>query len=566
MATPSTTYTYRAGKKVALRKRPDQFVVRAAPEEMMQAGFAHAERVSPHSTRVTTTAADLERAMGSARLVAPTHHAYDAADTGQEFLITDRILVSFKPGTTREQIDDLGRRYGLVLLSTFSDRDFLFQVTDHTGMNPVKLIVKLNEDERATVEAAEHDLNYRMKRYQDIVLPTDARYPKQWHLHTHLEHPDFDRRSSSRCEEAWQLLESFGSSNVVVCVTDDGCKLDHSDFGSDKFAGWAYFEGNTLVTNGSVGADPSKMYQSDANHGTSCNGVVAASVDALRTVGGAPGCRLLPIKWEVDPRGFLLINDSKLLTVLAFIADKVDVVSSSWGASPEEDWSVQVVNRIRELTRTGGRRGRGILFLWAAGNENCPISHVSDHRIPFTNGIEIRPDGSAVWVGVETTRVFSHNLVGVPGVMYVAALASTATRSHYSNYGTGIAVCAPTNNVHEYHRLSVRGLGIVTTTGNGNGVTTQFGGTSSATPLTAAVAALTISANPQLTALEVESILKQTASKDLDMTPYPRTPPASFDPNTDWDVSPVEPFEDGAFTSSPHEGTWSPWFGHGRVD
>jgi subtilisin-like proprotein convertase family protein len=113
----------------------------------------------------------------------------------------------------------------------------------------------------------------------------------------------------------------------------------------------------------------------------------------------------------------------------------------------------------------------------------------------------------------------------------------------------------------------VRGLGITTTTGDGAAVTDSFGGTSSATPLVAGVAALVISANPDLTALEVISILKRTASKNLDFTPYPRTPPASFDPNPTWDVSPIAPFSAGAFQNiNDPDGTWSPWFGHGKVD
>ena len=77
--------------------------------------------------------------------------------------------------------------------------------------------------------------------------------------------------------------------------------------------------------------------------------------------------------------------------------------------------------------------------------------------------------------------------------MHIAALASNSQRSHYSNYGTGIALCAPTNNGHRFLRLNVTGLGITTTTGASGGVTTQFGGTSSAAPLVAGIAALVIS-------------------------------------------------------------------------
>ena len=151
--------------------------------------------------------------------------------------------------------------------------------------------------------------------------------------------------------------------------------------------------------------------------------------------------------------------------------------------------------------------------------------------------------------------------------MYIAALSSAAQRSHYSNYGPGISLTAPSSNGHTYFRMQVTGLGITTTTGLGTGITNNFGGTSSATPLVAGIAALVISANPNLSASEVIALLKSTASKDLDFTEYPKTAPTDFDPDTSWDVSPVAPFDTGQFVDdgSP-EGTWSPWFGHGKVD
>jgi subtilisin-like proprotein convertase family protein/subtilisin family serine protease len=559
------TYTYRGGEKIPLEKAPDQFVVRALPERLEELGITDAEQVSSSSSRVTTRAHELEPEMSRMRHLAPTHHAYTETETGTEFLITDRILVTFRDPLPAEEIDAFAARYGLMMLAAYSDRDYLFQLTDHTGINPVKLIVKLTEEE-PLVEVAEHDLNQRMKKYV-VPIPTDPSYQRQWHLHTRLNDSQFDARSSSRCEAAWQLLDHLGSADVVVGVTDDGCKLDHLDFNAPgKFAGWGYFRGARLVTNTDIDAQPGQMYKQGANHGTSCAGVIGGEVDAVLTVGAAPGCRLLPIQWESDGSS-LFISDSKLLTALNYVADKVDVLSNSWGSTPRTLWPTQVVNRIAELAQTGGRRRRGIVFLWAAGNENCPIQHTATVDVPYTDGWEVRPDGSWVWVGVDTSRQFRNNLVGTAGLMHVAALASHARRSHYSNYGPGIMLCAPTNNVHEYQRLSVGGLGVTTATGESGGVTNRFGGTSSATPLVAGIAALVISANPDLTALDVVSILKQTASKDLSMDGYPRTPTATYDSNTAWDVSPVAPFNAGAFNNTGEtDGTWSPWFGHGRVD
>ncbi|MEE8528771.1 MAG: proprotein convertase P-domain-containing protein [Gammaproteobacteria bacterium] len=564
MANTKETYTYRAGKKVALGKSNDQMVVRALPDRLDDAAITNSEQVSSASTRLTTNAADLESLMERNRGIAPTHHAYYESETGAEFLTTDRVLVSFKDTLSDREVDDFAGHYGLVKKAVYGDRDYLFQLTNHTGMNPVKLVVKLTEEE-PLVASAEHDLNHRMNTYE-FSVPVDPQYARQWHLHSTFVDADYDTRASSGCEDAWRLLDNYGSEEVVIAVADDGCKLDHDDFDSlGKFADWGYMRGTRLVVSSEIDADPLEMYKPGSNHGTSCCGVIGGEVDASLTVGAAPGCRLLPIQWESSGPS-LFISDSKLLTVLDYIADKADVMSNSWGIVPTSLWSLPVINRIKELARTGGRRGRGIVFLWAAGNDNCPISHHAGEDVPYTDGVIVQ-GGALVWVGVQTARNFRNNLVGIEGLMHVAALASTARRSHYSNYGTGIGICAPTSNVHTYYRLTVRGLGITTTTGESFDVTNTFGGTSSATPLVAGIAGLTISANSNLTATEVVAILKQTASKDLDFQDYQKTPAAIFDPDTSWDVSPIAPFDNSAFADhGDTEGTWSPWFGHGRVD
>ncbi len=559
------TYTYRGGEKLALKKSTNEFVVRATPDKLEELGITDAEKISPSSSRVSTSEDQLDTVMDQARNVATTHHAYYEAETGEEFLITDRILVTFRDPLPLEKVDEFAGRYGLVKKETYSDRDYLFQLTTHTGMDAVTLVVELTEND-PLVESAENDLNYRVQTYQ-FAVPTDPSYARQWHLHSRLNDPAFDSRSSSRCEDAWRVLDHFGSFDVVVGVTDDGCKLNHPDFDSPgKFAGWGYFRGTRLIVREDVDANPAEMYKTGSNHGTSCAGVIAGEVDAVLTVGAAPGCRLVPIQWESEGPS-LFISDSKVLTAINYLADKVDVVSNSWGSSPTNLFATAVTNRIAALASSGGRRGQGIVFLWAAGNENCPIQHTARVDVPYDRGWRFNADGTRTWIGVSTSRQFRHNLVNVPNVMYVAALASNAQRSHYSNYGTGIAICAPTNNSHEYLRLSVTGLGITTATGADSRVTASFGGTSSATPLVAGIAALTISANPDLTATQVISILKRTASKNLSMEGYRRTPPANFDPTPTWDVSPIEPFERGDFTDiGVPDGTWSPWFGHGRVD
>src|SRR5215207_10300184 len=105
MPNPQQTYTYRAGEKIVLEKQPDQFVVRALPERLGDIGITDADQVSSASSRVTTRAGELEPLMSRSRNLAPTHHAYYEAQTGQEFLITDRVFVTFREPLSDEEVD-----------------------------------------------------------------------------------------------------------------------------------------------------------------------------------------------------------------------------------------------------------------------------------------------------------------------------------------------------------------------------------------------------------------------------------------------------------------------------
>ncbi|NJN04628.1 MAG: S8 family serine peptidase [Leptolyngbyaceae cyanobacterium RM1_1_2] len=100
-------------------------------------------------------------------------------------------------------------------------------------------------------------------------------------------------------------------------------------------------------------------------------------------------------------------------------------------------------------------------------------------------------------------------------------------------------------------RVALPGLGMVTSdrsdaAGYSTGAyTTGFGGTSSACPVVAGVAALVISVNPYLKAYEVRRILQETADKIVD---------SSTDPQLG--------FKYGTYDDKGH----SFWFGYGKVN
>ncbi|NOZ53815.1 MAG: peptidase, partial [Gammaproteobacteria bacterium] len=102
----NTTYTYRCGQKVELEKSPDKMVIRSLPDSLDDVAIVTSEQVSSASTRIKTSAADLDSLMDRSRGVAPTHHAYYEAESGSEFLITDRIFVIFKDTPSDAQVDE----------------------------------------------------------------------------------------------------------------------------------------------------------------------------------------------------------------------------------------------------------------------------------------------------------------------------------------------------------------------------------------------------------------------------------------------------------------------------
>ncbi len=560
-------YTYRGNEKIELIKHTEKFVARTLPDYLKKHGFPFEKQLSSASTLIACNTEELEPMMAALRQSTVCHHLYATCDAPENyFLITDRLFLKFQEGATSTDMANLLEKYALEIVRTYEDGFYLVMLTNKTGRNPIKLVVELVEHQCDLLLEVDHDLNYITKK-SSIYLPTDTSYLNQWHLHRRSPFGDVDSRASSNCEEAWKALGNFGNRNIVIGITDDGCDMNHQDFNAQgKFPYWAYLEGTSIKRKFDSGADARKMYHSGRNHGTACAGVAAAQINGLMTVGVAPNCSLVPIKWETSDDGRMFVSDSKFIEILNYVKDKVDILSNSWGDIPMNSRSPQVTTLIEQLTKTGGRRGKGIVFLWSAGNENCPIQHESDIEIPYSAGL-YWVEGKAYWL-IQKSKKFFNSFVFIKGVMLVGAISSKAKRSHYSNYGLGLDICAPSSNRHTYNRMDVDGRGITTTLG-GNTTRTDFGGTSSATPLVAGIAALVLSANPELMASEVVEILKSTASKNLNMEGYAKTP---HDPNwdvneRDWDISPVKPYDSGRFQNKGYaEGTWSPWFGFGKAD
>ncbi|MFM7527755.1 MAG: S8 family serine peptidase, partial [Nodosilinea sp.] len=228
------------------------------------------------------------------------------------------------------------------------------------------------------------------------------------------------------------------------------------------------------------------------------------------------------------------------------------VIACSW--SPASNYFPLTLRQTNAITRaaTEGRNGKGCVIVFAAGNANRPLSGTVNEAQWPQNALS----GPTQWLSGFAVH---------PDVIAVAACTSLATKAAYSNWGTHIALAAPSNNAPPNMALpqvgtvstgpeirqALPGLGMVTSdrsdaAGYDPGhYTTTFGGTSSACPVVAGVAGLILSVNPHLTARQVREILQTTADKIVDPSPDPQLG-LSY----------------GSYDGQGH----SQWFGYGKVN
>lgn len=392
----------------------------------------------------------------------------------------------------------------------------------------------------------------------DISRGFRVKYPKlferQWHLHGRSPSGQVDPRASLGCEAAW-AASGPGSQEVVIALADDGCHTSHPALGGQKkFAGGAYKTHNAWTFQTHFNQFQNEVWAKGLTHGTSIAALISATGEC-GTIGVAPGCRLLPIRLPMRNNSVHIENDD-LLAILDIINAHADIALLSFSRLPLLIPSSQVLSRWKCISQTGGRRGRGVLFIIPAGNSNCPISFEASQPIPYG----LPPGEDQGRPRAATSRTFRNLLTEIPNVLHISAISSLARRSFYSCYGPGIDLCAPSSNSRVFTGELVpgHGLGLTTSYGPNGEVTDNFKGTSGSAALVAGVAALALSANPNASANKLAMSLTETASKDLDF----RDTSQDIVRPCDWELPPVHPFDKGHFDDT----SWSPWFGHGKVD
>ncbi|MEQ8704036.1 MAG: S8 family serine peptidase [Phaeodactylibacter sp.] len=530
-------YLYRGTERIKL-ERADHFFTAILPDTpsrealAQQPGFRQVSHVFGKVYKVETDAGQRDEIMADMRnhSTCPMicHHAYcPAGDPATRYYLTDQLILKFTSQLSTGEKEEILHRHGLRYLKSFDPNQqvCLVQVTHAAGRNPLKVSNALVEDGR--LEYAEPNL---INRFAPQYEPTDPLFAEQWHLQRRSG-LELVSEAGVDCTEAWKV--SRGDRAVTVAVIDDGFDLTHPDLsGPGKVTGARDYAGRDSY--------PGPERESGDFHGTPCAGVAIGEENGTGIVGAAPGCSFLPIRFPLSA------DDNLLFDLFDYAGRNAHVISCSWGPVPVyAPLSSLLSNQMERLHRSGGPDGRGCLVFFAAGNYNAPIKDLDNTGFTWrhpTQGLKT------------TTGPILNGYAAHPDVVAVAASTSLARKSAYSNWGTGITVAAPSDNwnpLNQQERLPGRGIWTTDNEDTGLGFapgsrfTGNFGGTSSACPLAAGVAALIKSVNPQRSAAAILEILKATTDKITDESP-----------------DPVLGLRKGSYDAQGY----SEWFGYGRIN
>lgn len=395
------------------------------------------------------------------------------------------VVVRFEPNLAEAKQKALLDKYGLQIRARNVFQSDQLIAFDPTRKYIAEKMVELANALTETDEVVFAFPNFVSEFSRGLQAPKAI--AAQWHLAT----------VSAR--KAWSKSQGSG---IVIAVLDDGVDVDHPNlapnikrrpdpseprdrFGRDFFVGEAASD-HFDPTPKRFLAPFDDMEVNDI-HGTCCAGVAAAS-GKKGVFGIAPRASILPVKiFHASD----LATESQVANAIRYASRFADILSCSWTgpASPDIRFALEEAG--------AGRGGKGCPVFCATGN-NFRDQVGFPAQSPFSIGVGASTDQEDL--------------------------------ADYSNRGPQVSMVAPSSGgAKGIFTTDVsnpgRGFNIGSAAAGGaDGLNTNvFGGTSSATPLAAGIAALVLAANSSLSRDDVRNILQSTAEKI--------GPAASYDAN-----------------------------------
>ncbi len=297
--------------------------------------------------------------------------------------------------------------------------------------------------------------------------------------------------------EAWEITR--GVPSIVVAVFDEGVTSNHPDLPNTRqlrLNGSNFGSGNPN--------DPSPI--NNANHGNSCAGVIAATMNNNEGIAGiAPNCKIMPLRWDKTSAPEDMADGIDFA-----VENGANIISCSWGYSSSNSTLHPVIKTAIE-----NAINQNVVVIFAAGNTaNHPLSNDGFVTFPANANIaDLITVGASDRYDMMAAYSPKSPLIDVVAPSH-RAYPSQVTGETFEMWSLDIPGNAGYNPNH-YDRIAYVALNEILPSSGTNylSYTGRFGGTSHSCPVVAGVVALMLSVNPLLSPTDVNNILKTTCDK-----------------------------------------------------
>jgi len=422
-----------------------------------------------------------------------------------ELGITDEFLVKFNDNVSQDEITNIHKKNNVIVVES-TELGQLLKVPK--GADVLNIANSYQESGLTRFSQP----NFISKLVFNQVIPNDTYFSNQFYLHNtgqvFADGHSGTAGADIHAPEAWSVTK--GSSNIKVAVIDDGVTSDHPDLPNTR-----QLRLNNSNTGDGQPNDPSPT--GNNNHGNSCAGIIAATQNNNQGISGiAPECRVMPIRPVTSDGSY---TSSKLAAAFTFAKDNgARIISCSWTlGSTDPNYSPVIHDAISSAVASG------CVVVISAGNTANHVGHTNG-SIQFPANVDIagvltvgasdRDDIQANYSPTSDPNSSQNQIIDIVAPSN-RAFSNQILGETKEVWTIDTPLDPGDNSVHSTDGglLPVVGEILPATGTNYLSYTARFGGTSASAPQVAAVAALVLSINPNLTQQQVFNIITSSADK-----------------------------------------------------
>lgn len=307
-------------------------------------------------------------------------------------IFSNRIIIKFKPNTSRKKFSISNKKYVTKSIKTVPDI-FFYEFQDSI-IDIKSKIEELNMN--SNIEYAEPDYVFYFH-----TIPDDENYSSQWY------------HSSINCTGAWDF--TTGDSQIKIAVLDSGIEDTHPDIANNMWINNYEIPGNNIDDDNNGFIDDYKgwdFFYNDSSprdyqgHGTHVSGITAAvGNNGIMGSGIMWNAKVMNLKCGSDVNKD--ISAAATVQAIYYAIDKgANVINMSFGGFAESGAIGEALKRAYDS---------GIVLIASAGNDN---SNEKSYPAAYDD------------------------------VIAVAALYQNNAKASFSNYGDWIGLSAPGTEIY----------------------------------------------------------------------------------------------------------------------